>query len=467
MKKDRIEDIYGDLGEFSKEPPKELWDNIEARLHPKKKKKRIFFLWGSAAAVLLVLIGYMLTDSSVSNSKPINEITDIEKSTEGDTINGLEKQNTKIVKGTNSSDSNNDGVIEESDITEELLKNVASQKQLSERNKILQNNKKNKAIVENINKKNKNEKEKKSKYNNSYSQNSVKEKNDKVNNKDMAALQKKNKTVNYVKDKVVVYNDSISKVKDVSLLDINKELMTKNENDRDSTNINKEVNSKWSVEVLAGLTNTSSPQSSIQNASVNTVSQNDFVYAFKLGYSISDKLVVKSGIGKNILGQEVNGVKYISSATTLSAGNSQNIISNQDILFLASQEAINDFSTNNEIINEGTLLQQLDYIQVPIELSYRVVAGEKYDVSLGVGGNVNFLTDNSVFLNDEHIGENLGVNTTVFGATLNSSISYKLAKKMILFLEPSYNYFEKPIDNNNQTFNNNQFRVLFGLRYKL
>jgi len=28
MKKDDIKDIYGDLEAFSKEPPKELWDNI-------------------------------------------------------------------------------------------------------------------------------------------------------------------------------------------------------------------------------------------------------------------------------------------------------------------------------------------------------------------------------------------------------------------------------------------------------
>ncbi len=78
MKNDNIEDIYSELKTFSKEPPKELWDNIEARLHPKKKRRGILWFWGSAAAILLLLLGYVLTDSAIDDNQPIDKVSDIE-----------------------------------------------------------------------------------------------------------------------------------------------------------------------------------------------------------------------------------------------------------------------------------------------------------------------------------------------------------------------------------------------------
>ena len=237
------------------------------------------------------------------------------------------------------------------------------------------------------------------------------------------------------------------------------------ENKNDSIITTKVAGLKWSVEVLGGLANTAS-ESSIQNTSVNTTSQNNFVYTLKVGYALSDRLVVKSGIGKNVLGQEINNIIYTGIGASLSVGDSQNIVNNQNILFLVSEESINDVSSFVEFTNEGTLQQQFDYIQVPLEFSYNVLRAQKFDISLGIGGNVNFLTDNRTYLDDEEIGESVGANAKIYGATMNSNISYSLAKKTILFFEPSYNYFEKPIDNDNQAFKNTQLRVLLGLRYK-
>ncbi|MDC1324682.1 hypothetical protein N8216_01465 [Flavobacteriaceae bacterium] len=481
MKKGSIEDLYIVLEAFSKEPPAELWDNIETKLHPKKKKRRIFFLWGSAAAVLVMLLGYMFTISPEPNSQPLKGVTDIEESKTNDAINESNHKTTKIVEGANiTTNTNEDSLVQKIRITKKALNNVTSKKQLTDKGKTLNN------VVSQIQLTNKNEiveqkeerkdglyekninvKDENLNYNNSYSQNIINEEDNKVNNKNFPDLQRKNKSViDYKKEKLIASNDSIAKVKDISSLDSLEKLATENENIIDSIITNKRSNLKWSVEVLGGIANTAS-DASIQGTSVNTTSQNNFVYTLKVGYSISDRLVIKSGIGKNILGQEINSIKYTVADASLFDNNSQSIINNQSILFLVSQESINDFSSLAETANEGTLEQQFDYIQVPLEFSYNVLRAKKFDVSLGVGGNINFLTNNRAFLDNEQIGESLGANATILGATLKSNISFKLAKKTILFLEPSYNYFEKPIGNNNQTFNNTQLRVLFGLRYKL
>ncbi|WP_400079230.1 hypothetical protein [Winogradskyella sp. R77965] len=452
MKKDNIEDIYGGLEDFSKKPPEELWDNIEARLHPKKKKRRIIFLWGSAAAVLVLLFGYIITGSPEPNDKPAKEITDIEYRTDNDTIKEAEIQTTEI---DNEVILTEDSLLQKPNDLQELQEKVANQNKRSERSEDF--NKEEEPL--NSVKKGSSKKEK-LRLTTNYPQIINKDKIGKGDERTSFVSQLKNKSIrNFNNEKVFASIGSVTKYADVDSFSLSEELLTINEDSEDDIDFKTDVSSKWSVEVLGGLSNTVS-ESSLQGTSVNTTPQNDFVYAFKLGYSISDRLIVKSGVGKNILGQEINNVLYSSSDT------SQSIVRDQNIFIFGSQESFTDLSSFEGNINEGNLQQQFDYIQLPIEISYDLLSQQTYNISLGIGGNVNFLANNRAFLNNEGIGESLGVDSTIFGATINSNISYKLTKELNLFLEPSYNYFQKPIDNNNQNFKNTQFRALFGLRYR-
>ena len=479
MKKDDIENIYSELEAFSKAPPKELWDNIEARLHPKKKKRRVFFIWGSAAAILVMCLGYVFTNSLEHSGKPAIEVSDIEQPKNDNVIEGLEGRDNNVVNGVKVV--NEDTLVEGEKVIRESLNHLANQKKSIDRSKSLSTNENQKDVVNNNKKLEQKEERKNGLYEkngsyenetsdaNRYAQTVLKEnvtdkQENNANIKEVSDFIRKNKSVtNSSEEKLVTSIDSIAKVKDDSLIDLYEELVAENKNDSIITT--KVAGLKWSVEVLGGLANTAS-ESSIQNTSVNTTSQNNFVYTLKIGYALSDRLVVKSGIGKNVLGQEINNIIYTGADTSLSVGDSQNIVNNPNIMFLVSEESINDFSSFVEFTNEGTLQQQFDYIQVPLEFSYNVLRAQKFDISLGIGGNVNFLTNNRAYLDDEEIGESVGANAKIFGATMNSNISYSLAKKTILFFEPSYNYFEKPIDNENQAFENTQLRVLLGLRYK-
>lgn len=484
MKKDDIEDLYSELEGFSKAPPEELWDNIEARLHPKKKKRRLLIFWGSAAAVLVLFIGYMFTNLFETDSNSINIISDIEQPIEFEEPSKSNQETIKNVESLNFNDSNEDSLNEQFSVVKESLNNEKFQKQLTEKNNKSKFNKNQNQLTEtndnleqfkdNITEElksvsevqNGNDINKISEYTNKYSKNTISEnvikvEDDEINNE----IESKHKTLTeFKKEKIIVSNDSVNKANHTGLLDINKEVMAENDHTNDSI-LDTSKGLKWSVEVLGGLANTSS-ESSIQNTSINTASQNDFVYALKLGYALSDRLIVKSGIGKNVLGQKINNINYTSTSVSFSGGNALSIVDDPSILFSLTEISFNDVSSVEGFSEEGTLQQQFGYVQVPLEFSYNLLKAKKIDLSLGFGGNVNFLTNNRVFIDNERIGESLGVNSTIFGATMNSTISYSLAKKTILFLEPSYNYFEKPVDNSNQAFKNTQFRALFGLRYK-
>ncbi|WP_299116822.1 hypothetical protein [uncultured Winogradskyella sp.] len=463
MNKDRIEDIYSELEGYAKAPPTELWENIESQLISKKKKRRGFlFFLTSVAAVLLVFFGYIIGSSLESNDEPQYEISDKESRIDNDTIVKPEMKITNTDSDVN--------IVEDTlsnlyDNATRSLQKVVSKNKLSDENEILKKNDKNNSITQNTLQR----KEEKN-LNNSYKLTFNKENSSLINKENIKVLQLKNKgIISFKNEKATAIINEINQFKNTPIFDLTEELLALEEDSSDSLLLETN-NTKWSVEVLGGLSNTVS-ESSIQDASFNTTAQNDFVYTLKIGYAISDRLTIKSGIGKNILGQKINDVSYINLNTTeldnipQSIINSQNIINNQSILFLGSQEFFNDASASQLDINKGALQQQLDYIQLPLEVSYSLLNELKYNISLGLGGNVNFLTNNIAYLNDQQIGESLEVSKTVFGATINSNISYKLTKAINLFLEPSYNYFQKPIDNNNQNFTNTQFRALFGLRY--
>ncbi|WP_282042877.1 hypothetical protein [Winogradskyella flava] len=466
MKKDNIEEVYSELGAFSKEPPKELWGQIESRLHPKKKRRGIIWFWGSAAAILVLLLGYIMTDDLMPNNKSDIKVTDVEHAADDNAIDESETQTTKIDNTTVADDIKDGTVPKVADIEENSSIHNENQKQQSNSSELLKKNQKEHQTSKSIYDKKSYKKDEVASHNKSYAQNIEKETNDKANNKEHPNLQKNNeRLVQSDKDKVIASNDSISKNNEKPALDLAKELMAAAEDLSDSTSIEIIPSAKWSLEVLGGLSNMTS-KGSIENTSVNTATQNDFIYALKVGYAISDRWMVKSGVGKNVLGQEINNVLYATSDVSLSENNGSVLVNNETISFLFSPGLANDFSTFEPGVDEGTLEQQLNYVQVPLEFSYALLKEQKYTVSLGVGGNVNFLTDNRAFLNGNQIGESLGVDSTIFGATINSNISYEFTKKMNLFLEPSYNYFEKPINTNNQNFKNAQFRALFGLQYR-
>ncbi|WP_264553648.1 hypothetical protein [Flavobacterium sp. N2038] len=73
MKKEKIEDIFSSMENFSSIPPPELWVNIEEKLDKPKKKKRAILWWSAAACLLLgLLLPSVLYFTSNSGIKTVN-----------------------------------------------------------------------------------------------------------------------------------------------------------------------------------------------------------------------------------------------------------------------------------------------------------------------------------------------------------------------------------------------------------
>ena len=76
MKKQKIEDIFSSIENFSSVPPPELWSKIEEELDKPKKKKRVVLWWSAAACLLLgLLLPSVLHFTSDSGNKTIHNET--------------------------------------------------------------------------------------------------------------------------------------------------------------------------------------------------------------------------------------------------------------------------------------------------------------------------------------------------------------------------------------------------------
>lgn len=475
MKKDHIEDLYGKLKGFEKQPPEELWDNIEAGLQPENKRRGFLFWIASSAAVLLLFLGYIFYDNTTFNEKTYKESTTTENAEDKNSIDSKTTEPSEILNLKSKSINEGQNPTKKNSLTEaeENAESDVKTKSISNLNTP-------KSSFTNIT--TKSTKRETLKYNQissriakadttpDHKKQNIEQKNLFENkNNGFAQTFKITPTKNNEGlENIVAKEDSLTRASEKSLKD-----MALEDFEKEETNTRRKESSKlnWFIEVSGGISSTAS-ESVIQNASVQTSAQNDVVYGLKFGYALSDKFTLKTGMGSNILGQTISNLGFISSENAFNADASQNIVNNENIVLLVSDESLQ--SLNNDVgefsgldISQGTFSQQFNYLQIPLEFSYTLFQKDKINIGLGFGGNINFLTDNNAFINNENIGENLNVNSTLLGASLLTNFSYNLNKSLNVFVEPNYNYFQKPVDNANQDFMNRQFRFLFGIQYKL
>lgn len=123
MKKQKIEDIFSSMEDFSSVPPPELWAQIEEKLDKPKKKKRAILWWSAAACLLLGL----LLPSILHFSSPENKNFD---------TNGFNNNHVVIDEKGNNTPKNNttDQDKNDNEVKDSLKNNTPSEKQFNNLN---------------------------------------------------------------------------------------------------------------------------------------------------------------------------------------------------------------------------------------------------------------------------------------------------------------------------------------------
>lgn len=465
MKKDDIEKLFSSLEDFSKTPPDNLWSGIEEKLDFPKNKKRVAAFWWPLAACFVVglgLLGTFYFHSNPENSlinAPIqqgNGVVNQSRST--DSVEGkknVEKQEEILIpnKNADSRITNSNSSDKEKENKNAVAENSVSH---SNKNQVTTSNKdavttignKNTAVLEN---------KTESKTENKTS--TVANNNNHLGQENKLATVDKTEKEKTLPDAKVKENLAGNDLQENALAALVKEQSKKEKI--------AEVEDKWSLQVFAGVN--SSQNLKNQKSLGNTIeSQNGHSYGVKTNYKLNKRWAVSTGLKVSELGQKVANVSYVNSATTLvniqklpSAAAPQergHISNNANYQFIPNTS---DSSAKNMMSSTfyetGNLSQKVQYLEMPMEISYALLNKGKARINMNTGGFVGKVISNQVLLNDSSIGENSDVNDVVFGTVLSSTLQYELFKKTKVFVEPGMNYYTQPVQNQNF----NQFQLIF------
>lgn len=221
--------------------------------------------------------------------------------------------------------------------------------------------------------------------------------------------------------------------------------------------------SKWSVgpsvaPVYFDASGEGSPINSEFSTNAKTGNFN-LSYGLSVAYEVGRRVKIRTGIHKVKYGYDTNDVAFSTSLTATTTRrsfdniaynrNSRGIIVESRSLgnsqgFLDSPSLASKEVTMNDVpVLDGKMVQQLGYIEVPLEVNYAVV-DKKFGVDLIGGVSSLFLVDNSVLLESESLvtemGEAKNANDLNFSANVGMGLNYKFSPKVQMHLEPMFKY---------------------------
>jgi hypothetical protein len=221
----------------------------------------------------------------------------------------------------------------------------------------------------------------------------------------------------------------------------------------------------------------------------------------QLGYKISKRLNFHSGLVYSRSGIDINNIissesialndfidaEYRSSngISYVNIGNSMgNIVAaNPSFKYLSynnnTTEYYSEFGSQIDIVTnspasrnsiDAGMIQYLDFIEVPFNLSYRIYEG-RFNINFMGGMSSNVLVGNKVMIKTEgekiQSGRTENLRSFNYSGNLGFSFDFEMSEKFLLLLEPRYKYYLHSI-NQDQMIDARpyMFGVFTGLRYR-
>ncbi|MCR9263490.1 MAG: hypothetical protein NXH86_04990 [Flavobacteriaceae bacterium] len=465
MGKKNLEQLFKETFDgFQETPDDRVWESIEASLDKKKRKKRIVPIWwqlGGVAALLAILF-YII--NPLGTEQPNDQII----------ISDTETPVQKTTTDENSSQHNNSstsesvqGLVESSSGAEENKQNgsestfnqnqsMASKDQLADADSP---NNKTAKVDQGFSAKHQNQKDAALAMNKDVSDDVQSTITDNNTQEGIAHITPDNsnkepsisEAFNQKDKEEAIATNQKEQPEKKSIYDAIKE----QEEEAVVANNN---SGKWSVgpsvaPVYFNATGGGSPIHS--DFASNSKSGNfNLSYGLTVAYEVGKKVKVRSGVHRVNYGYDTNDVVFSSSSRIAADEKLDNINysqKSQTVVVQSKNSLPNNLPTDaflelasNEIpVFDGKMVQQLGYIEVPLEVDYALI-DRKFGVDLIGGVSSLFLVDNSVLLEAEglvtEIGEATNANDVNFSANFGMGFNYKFTSKVQLNIEPVFKY---------------------------
>ncbi len=205
-------------------------------------------------------------------------------------------------------------------------------------------------------------------------------------------------------------------------------------------------------------------------------------YGLTVAYNVNKKLSVRTGVHRVDFGYDTNEISFSSSLQAPTSEiidninysqNSRNLVVRSNVAGAAQGDVTNnlanqEFSAPANLLN-GRMVQQLGYVEVPVELNYALV-DKKVGVNIIGGVSSLFLVDNSVSLESEGLVTNLGrannVNDVNFSTNIGLGVNYKFTQNIQLNVEPVFKYQLNTFSDTAGSFRPYTIGVYSGVQFK-
>lgn len=197
-------------------------------------------------------------------------------------------------------------------------------------------------------------------------------------------------------------------------------------------------------------------------------------YGVNVAYEVSNRLSVRSGINRVSYGYNTDNIEFTPAlqASSLENISYRNEAKNITVADANTPQTIplgSSVTANKVVAYEGRMVQELGYLEVPLEVKYSL-SKKKLGVHLIGGLSSLFLTDNTVSLETQvlttQIGEASNINEVNFSTNIGVGVDYTLFDKVMLNVEPMFKYQLNTFSNDDGGFKPYSLGVYTGLSFR-
>lgn len=471
--------------DFEVKPPEKVWKNIKIELEEKDENRTLIPFWwklsGIAAALIIggfVLKNNFLTKISTTNNIVVQSENNSNKNkivTESTTKSSVEKSpkinNTTVLNRKKTLNENNKSLnpLTVNTVVEQTLNSAKNQK-----TKIANNA---------YSKQFRNQKASKNKF--FRNKNSQNQQNQIANNDLENGLGKetslKENTISEEKSNTIA-NNTILKNQENKILETQKDstknvVATKNElqkilDEKDKKTIKTIKQNKWQITtnlapIYLGSTANGSPLDQKFDKNVKQY-KTSLSYGLGVNYNINKRFTVKSGINKLSLDYNTNDIVFFADIQNSKMQNVTPTQNNAKVRVENKSEMIVPDDNANNSVNNGYINQKLGYIEIPLEISYKII-DKKFGISINGGLSTLLLNENKISVVSPdynlYFGEANNLNKTHFSTNIGLGFKYKLYKSLQVNLDPTFKYQIKTFTNNTGNFKPYYFGIYSGFSY--
>lgn len=448
---------------FEAAPPENLWKDIDKSLNKKSNKRKVIPLWWKVAGAAALLAGVLWTGNQIFTPNAPNTLQKVTETKSIDSTSIHTTPQESVVSSDNKEDQNNATPSNQTNNSQtEFLQTKPIETEQEVANSGTKNNNKPVKLTEKDTPKDietaneaiaeveKSGQDPTKEYSNALATKEPETTKDGTGrtNKPADPEQKFAQT-----DAKATDNDNSNKP---SILDAIEE-SEKSELEVLASNDENQNNLRWSVQpnVAPVYYNTLSQGSPLSQQFAENSKQGDVTisYGVNIAYQISKRLSIRSGLNAVDMGYATDGIEFgpaISSAQhhqlnvrfNSPSGSQPNIALSDGKTPLYTPDS--ELQARSENSYQGSINQKFGYLEVPLELKYRLI-DTKIGVNIIGGFSSLFLTDNKVTISSDNnlkseVGEASNLNDTSFSTNIGIGLDYQFSEKLLFNLEPMFKY---------------------------